>query len=83
MQPINEAVSIMVVGIITVFFILFVIVFIGNLLIRLLNKYLPEVVVEPKLTPANNNSEKTHAAIAAAIDLVTKGKGKITNITKI
>ncbi len=83
MQPINEAVSIMVVGIITVFFILFVIVFIGNLLIRLLNKYLPEVVVEPKLTPTNNNSEKTHAAIAAAIDLVTKGKGKITNITKI
>jgi len=81
MQPINEAISVMIVGMITVFFILFVIVFIGNLIIRLSNKYLPEEVV--KLKKANVPSNNTHSAIVAAIDIVTKGRGKVTNITKL
>lgn len=81
MQPINEAVSIMLVGMITVFFILFLIVWIGNVIIRLSNKYLPEVIVvtKKKIEPVDN----TYAAIQAAIELVTKGQGKATNIKKV
>lgn len=81
MQPINEAVSIMLVGMITVFFILFLIVWIGNVIIRLSNKYLPDVIVveKKKSEPVDN----TYAAIQAAIELVTKGQGKATNIKKV
>lgn len=83
MQPINEAVSIMIVGMITVFFILFLIVGIGNLIIRLSNKYLPKEVAVVKATKSNEPSSNTYAAIAAAIDIATNGKGKVTNIKKI
>lgn len=83
MEPINEAISIMFVGMITVFFILYLIVLIGNVIIRLSNKYLPEEVVAVKVKKNNEPSNHTYAAIAAAIDIVTKGKGKVTNIKKI
>lgn len=81
MQPLNEAVSIMIVGMIIVFFILFSIVFIGNMIIKLTNKYVPEVIIQEKkkIEPLNNN----YAAIEAAIELVTKGSGKATNIRKV
>lgn len=83
MQPLNEALSIMAVGMITVFFILFLIILIGNLIIRLSNRYLPEeatVVKTKKVTASSDNKLK---AIEAAIDVITKGRGKITNIKKL
>lgn len=83
MEPINEAISIMFVGMITVFFILFLIVGIGNVIIRLSNKYLPEEVAIIKAKKSNEPSNNTYAAIAAAIDIATKGKGKVTNIKKL
>jgi oxaloacetate decarboxylase gamma subunit len=83
MQPLNEALSIMVVGMITVFFILFLIVLIGNLIIRFSNKYIPEEVVAVKSKKAVVSSDNTLKAIEAAIDVITKGRGKITNIKKI
>jgi oxaloacetate decarboxylase gamma subunit len=83
MQPINEAVSIMLVGMVTVFFILFVIVGIGNVIIRLSNKYLPEETGKEKAQKSKNPSNNTYAAIEAAIEIVTKGKGKVTNTKKI
>jgi len=83
MQPINEAISIMFVGMITVFFILFLIVGIGNFIIRLSNKYLPEEVAVTKVKKTNEPSNNTLAAITAAIDIATQGKGKVTNIKKI
>jgi oxaloacetate decarboxylase (Na+ extruding) subunit gamma len=83
MQPLNEAFSIMIVGMITVIFILLLIVLIGDLLIRLSNKYLPEEIVEIKTKKTVEPSDNTYAAISAAIDIVTKGRGKATNIKKI
>ena len=83
MQPISEAISIMFVGMITVSFILFLIVGIGNFIIRLSNKYLPEEVAVTKVKKTNEPSNNTLAAIAAAIDIATQGKGKVTNIKKI
>lgn len=83
MQPLNEALSIMIVGMITVILILLLIVFIGDLLIRLSNKYLPEEIVETKVKKTVEPSNNTFAAIAAAIDIVTKGRGKATDIKKL
>lgn len=83
MQPLNEALSIMVVGMITVVFILFLIILIGNLIIRLSNKYLPEETVVLKTGKHGDSSGNTYKAIEAAIDIITKGKGKVTNIKKI
>ena len=83
MEPINEAISIMFVGMITVFFILFLIVGIGNVIIRLSNKYLPEEVVAIKVNKSSEPSNNTYKAIEAAIEIATKGKGKVTNIRKI
>ena len=83
MNQMNEAITLMAVGMITVFFILFLIVFIGNLIIKLSNKYLPEEIIPVKLKKATEASSNTFAAITAAIEIATKGKGKITNIKKI
>jgi len=83
MQPLIEAISIMVVGMITVFFILFLIVLIGNLIIRFSNRYLPEETTVVKTKKAASSSENTLKAIEAAIDVITKGRGKVTNIKKL
>jgi oxaloacetate decarboxylase (Na+ extruding) subunit gamma len=82
MQPLNEAVSIMIVGMVTVMFILFSIVMIGNVIIKLTNKYIPEVVPVVKKNP-DEPAANTRQAITAAVNLVTKGKGKVTSITKL
>jgi len=83
MQPLNEALSIMAVGMITVFFILFLIILIGNLIIRLSNRYLPEEATVVKTKKRTASSDNTLKAIEAAIDVITKGRGKITNIKKL
>ncbi|MDD2284585.1 MAG: OadG family protein [Paludibacter sp.] len=83
MQPLNEAILIMAVGMITVFFILFLIVLIGDLIIRLSNKYLPEEAVAVKAKKTGTSSDNTMKAIEAAIDVITNGRGKVTNIKKI
>ena len=63
----NEAISIMIVGMFTVFMILFLILIIGNVLIRLTNRYVPETIVESK--KKNPSLDDTHAAISAAIEI--------------
>ncbi|OQB30505.1 MAG: oxaloacetate decarboxylase subunit gamma [Bacteroidetes bacterium ADurb.Bin174] len=83
MSPLNEALIITVVGMVTVFFILFLIIFVGNLLIRFCNKYLPEEVRVKKSDKSDDRAPQIHRAIEAAIDVFTKGKGKVTNIRKL
>jgi oxaloacetate decarboxylase gamma subunit len=70
------------VGMITVFLILLLVVVLGNFIIAIVNKYFPE---EVKVINAGVNSTigaKKMAAIVAAVNIVTKGKGKVTNIEK-
>jgi oxaloacetate decarboxylase (Na+ extruding) subunit gamma len=81
-----EPLTLMAIGMITVFTVLIFVVISGNLLTDLVNKYIPE---EPKAAarvsatpPAGVMEAKKLSAIVAAVDWITKGKGKVTKIEK-
>jgi oxaloacetate decarboxylase gamma subunit len=84
MENLNEALFLLVVGMLTVFVILLLVVAVGNFIIGVTNRFLPT-----PHTPKKNDTEggtgihpKKMAAIVAAVDAVTRGKGKIINIGK-
>ncbi len=74
------------IGMVTVFFTLIIVVFVGNLIIRFVNKYLPEKVVEKvkvaKQTVNSAISNNKLAAIVTAVDVATKGKGRVVSVEK-
>ena len=85
MENLETALLLMVVGLATVFAILLIVIYLGQLLISLVNKYAPE---EP--LPAKQGAQSPVpipgnivAAITAAVNVVTQGKGKVAKIEKI
>jgi oxaloacetate decarboxylase gamma subunit len=83
---IGDALTVMLVGMTTVVLILCLVMVIGNLIIRTTNRYFPDIESGKKIL--KNHSGETAsagkiAAIVAAIDIVTNGKGHITKITKV
>ncbi len=84
-ENLGKALAIMVVGMATVFLILWLVVIIGNSIIRLTNKYIvsPEPVVKKKSGSQPEHSKSTIAAIIAAVDIMTGGNGHITEIKKV
>ncbi len=83
-QSLSNAFSILIVGMATVFLILWLVVVIGNLIIRITNKWAPEP--ENKQKGGNSNTPDSGdrvAAIVAAVEAITGGKGKVTKITKV
>ncbi len=87
MEDLNTALGLLVVGMVTVFIILCLVVVIGNLVIRLTNRFIP-VAVPVTAKPGNGGSieRKAHpkklAAIIAAVEVVTRGKGHVDSIEK-
>lgn len=82
-QVLSNAFSILIVGMVTVFLMLWVVVLIGNLLIWGTNKFeTEELTVQKKENPIPN-SKGSIAAIVAAVEFITKGKGRVSNITKL
>ncbi len=78
------ALELLGVGMITVFFVLFLVVSIGDLIIKLVNKYIPEQAIEV-VPPAKNPiiDNKIVSVITATVNVVTGGKGRITKIEKV
>ena len=74
----------MAVGMITVFTILALVVGGGKLMIILINRYAP--LVEAAVVPIENTSQSIQseklAAITAAVESITGGQGRITEIKK-
>ena len=68
----------MIIGMITVFAILYLVVAGGGLLIRIVNKFYPEIAQK-----ASMSDPKKIAVLVAAVNLVTGGKGKIEDIKQI
>lgn len=79
-NSILDAITLMLVGMMSVFIVLTFVVVGGNLLIRFINKYYPVSISEQS---DNRSDNKTIAVIAAAVHHVTKGKGKIDDIRKM
>ena len=85
MENLETALLLMVVGMATVFAILLLVIYLGKLLISLVNKYAPEEQLPAKQgthspVPIPGNIV---AAITAAVNVVTQGKGKVAKIEKI
>ena len=77
------------VGMLTVFLILFLVVIIGNLLIKVVNRYFPESDRESTKRSAGPTQDtgiidkKKMAVISAAVSHITGGRGKISRIESI
>lgn len=69
---ISTALSLLAIGMITVFVVLFLVVVTGNVLIRVVNK----------ITPTDGLSAAKVAAITGAVEAFTEGRGRITRIEK-
>ncbi|MEZ4829024.1 MAG: OadG family protein [Bacteroidia bacterium] len=82
----QTAIVLLIVGMITIFVVLSLVVLSGNALIRLVNRYFPEHSPPKPAFPQSVSSppitSNTLAAIVAAVDIHTGGKGKITSIEK-
>jgi oxaloacetate decarboxylase (Na+ extruding) subunit gamma len=84
-ESMSVALQLLLVGMLTVFAVLFLVVGIGNVIVRFVNRYLPE---EEKIAVAARTSgdaidPKKVAAITSAVATLTKGKGKVVTIEKI
>lgn len=74
------------VGMTTVFVALIFVVLSGNAIILFVNKFVPEevkVVAKPKASSSAGFSASKMAAIVAAVDIATNGKGKVASIEKV
>ena len=84
MENLETALLLMVVGMATVFAILLIVIYLGKLLISLVNKYAPE-----EQLPAKQGAQSpvpipgNIVAAITAVNVVTQGKGKVAKIEKI
>ena len=78
MENLGLGLMLMVVGMVTVFLILLIVILGSRLLIAAANKLAPEAVAA-----AAGPDASTRRVLEAAVAQLTGGKGKITNITKI
>lgn len=79
-EALSQAVLVLAIGMITVFLILGLVVISGQTLIRIVNHFSPEPVEVPS---KKKMSAKKVAAIVTAVDLMTKGRGKVEKIEKL
>jgi oxaloacetate decarboxylase (Na+ extruding) subunit gamma len=77
----QEAWTLLGVGMVTVFVILIVVVNIGNALIAFVNRFFPESDKD-KVTTEKLFGNTRVAAITAAVNMLTQGRGRITKIEK-
>lgn len=80
MSNMGLGVLLMVVGMISVFLILLIVIFGGELLIKLINRIAPEAV---QAASADGEDPTVRAVLEQAVAQITGGKGHITKITKI
>jgi len=86
-NDIYGALQLLVVGMVTVFLVLLIVINLGKLLIWAVNKWAPEETAPKKVAPVAKAIEaidaNTKAIIDATISQITGGKGRATKITKL
>ncbi|MBR6589737.1 MAG: OadG family protein [Bacteroidaceae bacterium] len=87
MENLDLGLMLMAVGMITVFAILLIVIYLSKLLIAIVNKVAPEEVVVKKTAAASAApaaiDPSTMAAIKGAVNIVTGGKGKVMKVERI
>lgn len=77
----------MVVGMVTVFCILLIVINLSKWLIMAVNKWAPEETAaqrpQPRKAPAAVADDRTLSIIRAAVAQVTGGKGSVKNVTRL
>ncbi|MFT5640038.1 MAG: oxaloacetate decarboxylase gamma subunit [Cyclobacteriaceae bacterium] len=79
---ISTALTLLVIGMLTVFVVLTLVVFTGKLLIALVNRFSVEAIVPLTVNKQGIGSSKI-AAITAAVEGFTQGKARIQKIEKL
>lgn len=86
MENMNEALSLLVIGMLAVFLILILVTVIGNAIIRLTNRFIPDPLLTTVKSGETSGDNELHpkkmAAIIAAVDILSKGKGRVHKIEK-
>lgn len=82
-NSVASALELMLIGMITVFAVLSLVVITGNVLIRLVNRFAsaPAAPPAPPVSGGGTNP-KTVAALAATVAAITRGKGQIERIER-
>jgi oxaloacetate decarboxylase gamma subunit len=86
MSDMGIALELLGVGMITVFVILALVVILGNLIIRFVNKFVPgleRVSVSVSETTKSEINLKKMAVIVSAVNQITKGSGRVSKIEKL
>ena len=83
-ESFSEAVKLMLTGMSTVFVILFLVVFLGNLIVIITNRLHVESPAGPLLIQEEHPelSPEQLAAIVATVEALTGGKGKVASVDK-
>lgn len=83
MENLNEALGLLAIGMIMVIIVLWLVVGLGNLVINFTNRFIPD---EKNHGDANKPERQIHskkmAAIVAAVDMITHGRGKADSVQK-
>ena len=81
----GESLFLMIVGMVTVFTVLCLVVLLGNIIIRFVNRFLPEeaVAAKPSASAAHAIDPKVYSAICSAVSTVTGGKGSVVDVKKL
>lgn len=82
---ISSALTLMLIGMITVFLVLFLVYLTGTILIRIVNIWFPESQPVAPVSPRTQNQGITPqqiAAITTAVEIFTEGRAQIINIEK-
>ena len=86
MEYLADGFSLLIIGMLTVFSVLVLVVTSGGLLIRIVNKFYPiqqsEKIVSDSIDHSGFIRSELISAITAAVDIVTKGKGKVEGIER-
>lgn len=87
MENLGLALQLMVVGMITVFIILMIVIQLGKWLIQIVNKMASEEVASPKTQAAQSAKvavdAQTLSVIQAAVAQITGGTGSIKNVERL
>jgi len=81
-SDISTALSLLVIGMLTVFVVLTLVVLTGKLLISIVNLLPKETIIPVRVNNQGIENSKI-AAITAAVEAFTEGKGNIKKIEKI